>query len=148
MAEFITNKIKDFNAPQVEAELSGVSGFPTFTLSFRGFIAKDRFDRVTPFPEASRVLGRTEIEGTVTIDTALRGDIQVTTRNPLTGPQQTELDTILTAHSDLVDTARQGRDKQAETDQATLRTSFDAGIADSDLSITAKLTLRELGEDV
>lgn len=148
MADFNTNKLKDFNTTQMEVELNALIGFPTFTINFRGFQPLDRFSRVEPFPESSRVLGRSEIEGVVTIDSADTGDIRVTTRDPLTGVQQTQLDVALDAHVDTVDTPEQTRAKQAVVDQASLLSAFNAGIADTDLRLTAKLLLRELGEDV
>jgi len=148
VVDFDTNKTKDFNGPQMEVELNAVSGFPNFTISYRGFEPKDRQGGVTPFPESSRVLGRSVIEGVTTLDSADTGDIRVTTRDPLTGPQQADLDTALNAHVDTVKTPEQQREDQSVIDQASLLTSFNAGIADADLNLTAKLTLRELGEDI
>lgn len=148
MATLITNKLKDFNTSQMEVEIAALVGFPEFTAQFAGFEKLDRFARVTPFPEATRDIGRSEIEGVVTVDTAARGDVRIETRNPLTGVQQTQLDGALNAHVDTVDTPEQTRAKQAVIDQASLLSAFNAGIADTDLRLTAKLLLRELGEDV
>lgn len=89
-----------------------------------------------------------ESDGTVVEDTAARGDVRIETRNPLTAPQVTSVGAALDAHDPAVDDPGQADERQHLDDVASLRATFDAGIADATLALTTKLVLRGEGEDV
>jgi len=128
----------------METELLALTpALPAFSLLFSGFERAPE-SRVTPFAEATRVIGRSIIEGVTTIDTAARGDVRVDTRNALTASQQTRINTALDAHDETVDNTDQAAARQAAADIASLRTSVDAGIADPDTALTAKVLLDEV----
>jgi hypothetical protein len=144
MAIFTTNKIRDFNTATMETELLALTpALPAFSLSFAGF-ERAPDGRVTPFTEATRVIGRSIIEGVTTVDTAARGDTRIETRDPLTTAQETRINTALDAHDETVDNADQATSRQAAADIVSLRTAVDAGIADPDTALTAKVLLDEV----
>lgn len=144
MPIFTTNKIRDFNPPMMEAELLALTpALPSFDLLFAGF-ERAADGRVTPFAEATRVITTRTIEGVTTVDTAARGDTRVETRDPLTTAQETQINTALDAHDEAVDSASQATSRQAAADIVSLRTAVDAGIADADTQLTAKVLLDEV----
>lgn len=149
MATELFNRIKDFNTPSIRAEL-GALGLPVFTAKFSGFENVPRsLDRLRPFAEATRVVARRrQPDGTVIEDTAARGDIRIETRNPLTPLAVTAVGAALDAHDPAIDDPSQADRRQHLNDVATLRATFDAGIADATLALTTKLVLRDEGEDV
>lgn len=146
MPIFTTNKIRDFNSSTIQAELLALTpALPEFALSFAGFEQGPPFGRISPFPEATRDIGRSTIGGVTTIDTASRGDIRIDTRNALTATQQNRINAALDAHDETVDDARQVIERQRAADLVTLRAASDAGIVDADLALNTKLLLDELG---
>jgi hypothetical protein len=67
----------------------------------------------TPFPEASRVVGTSSSDGD---DVALRGELRFFSPSPLTAPQNTSLDSVLTTHNSATLTAEQVRQDQDTND--------------------------------
>ena len=147
MAVELFNKIKTFNHPVVEAEIAAITpAIQAYDIEWAGF-DNARYERVVPFAEATRDIAR-NTDGTV--DTAARGDIRFDTRDPLTAAQVTSINTVLDDHdgTSLSDDADQTKDRQKDADIAALRVLYDAGIADTTLELTVKLTLIEAGEDL
>ena len=147
MAIEVINRTTDFNRPVLEAEVAAISPtLPAFTLKWSGFESADGFDRLGPFPEATRVIAtRNGVD-----DVADRGDFRIDTRNALTAAQVASIETALDAHDPSIasDTPEQTKRRQNVADVAALRVLYDAGIADSTLELTTKLTLIEAGEDL
>lgn len=143
----LINRIKTFNRPTIKTELAALS-IQGFSMSFAGF-ENARLDRMTPFPESSRVIGRKrQSDGSVLEDSADTGELRVTTRDALTAGELTSLNTVLDDHDATVDDPSQDKRRQTDVDVAALRATFDAGIADPTDEIMVRLMLLEYGEDV
>jgi hypothetical protein len=76
--------------------------------------------RCTPFPESSRVVGRSSSSGD---DVAARGELRFLSPDALTAPQNTSLDSVLAAHNSATLTAEQQRQDQDDADMESLLAS-------------------------
>jgi hypothetical protein len=149
MAREILIKVKDFNQPSIREELLAISGLPAISTQFAGFEnVRGELNRIRPFPEATRVIARTERGGVITEDVAARGEVRFDSRNPLTAGEVSAIEAVLDSHDAAVDHSSQTKQRQQAADQAELRALFDAGIVDRTEELTVKLLLGELGEDV
>ena len=147
MANEVLSKIKDFNRPTIKEELEALA-FEEFKASFSGFEGAE-LDRLTPFPEATRVIVRRRLaDGSVQEDTAARGEVRIETKNALTPAELTSLNGVLDSHDATVDHSSQAKPRQTKVDIADLRTTFDAGIADPTVAKMVRLILIDHGEDV
>jgi hypothetical protein len=109
MATTVRVFVKDFNDDKLQEDLVSL---PIQGITWVGFIRSG--ERLhTPFPEASRVVGRSSADGD---DIALRGELRFISPEPLTAPQNTSLDAILAAHNSATLTAEQVRQNQDNTD--------------------------------
>ncbi len=117
MADVDKNVIKTINSSLLQVEIS--AALPMTGISWRGFIRSETNQRwMEPFPEASRRVGRSNgVE-----DFANRGDLRLRFDRDLTGPEDTQLDGILTAHDHTQLTQRQQRQEQDNTDTDILKT--------------------------
>jgi hypothetical protein len=97
--------IKDFNADKLQEELTSL---PIQGITWAGFIRSGE-RMYTPFPEDSRVIGTSSIDGD---DVALRGELRFFSPSSLTAPQNTSLDAVLQAHNSAIPTSEQTRQDQ------------------------------------
>jgi len=140
-------KVKNFNRPTIKTELEALA-IQGFSIAFSGFEGA-RLDRLTPFPESSRVITqRRQSDGSVLEDSADTGEVRITTRDALTAGELSSLNTALDDHDATIDDPSQDKRRQTEVDVAALRATFDAGIADATMSKMVRLTLVDHGEDV
>lgn len=149
MAREILVKTKEFNSPAIRDELGAISGLQLISVQWAGFESvRGDLNRIDPFPEATRVIARSERGGVVTEDVAESGEIRFDSRNPLTAGEVSSIEVVLDSHDSSVDHSSQTKQRQQIADQAELRALFDAGIVDRTEELTVKLLLGELGEDV
>jgi hypothetical protein len=113
MAVTVKISVKDFNSNKLQEELAAL---PLTGISWAGFIRLDD-RRHTPFPEASRVVGRSSSTGD---DVALRGELRFISSSSLTAPQNASLDSILSSHNSATLSAEQVREDQDESDMEAL----------------------------
>lgn len=145
MAVQTYNKLKTFNLPQLEIEVATLS-LPAHEPWHAGFERHATLpNRVEPFPEASRQVGKRRVKGEPTvIDTALKGEVRYTTRDPLTAQQIIDLEAKLDAHDHTVDTQEQQDIIEAAADLVSLRSKVAAGMTPPDRQLIAKLLLDEI----
>ncbi len=140
-------KLLTFNQALVETELAAITpALQTYTVQWSGFVSADRYGRIEPFAEDTRVIARrNDVE-----DVADKGEIRFDTRNDLTGDELTDINRVLDDHDsgESGDTPDQEKARQNTADIAELRTLYDAGIADRAAELTAKLVLLDNGEDL
>jgi hypothetical protein len=144
MTETKFTKVKDFNPELLKEEVNALSPpFPAREIWHAGFDPSTTSrDQVVPIAGATKQVGR---NGDV-IDTAVKGEIRVTTRNPLTAAQNAAIDGAFDAHVATGKSANQLEQERIQADLAALRARLPS-ITDPDLQLTASLTL-DLGADV
>jgi len=146
MAQEIINKDRTFNRPRVRNEIDALG--LTMQMRFSGFDSAP-FRRLVPFPEATRVISRRrQSDGSILEDVAAKGDIRFEKTPALTPAEITSINGVLDAHDDTIDNPKQARQRQQVADVAELRTIFDGGIPNRTIELTAKLILRDYGEDI
>ena len=137
MVVTVFNKIRTFNSELVDLS--------PHTAEYAGF-ENDRNGRVKPFTDATKIISRDRVAGTT--DVAARGDVRVSSRDPLTPAEVITVDQILDDHDDTIDSAGQAENTAASADIAALKVSHDAGIADATVALIAKVVLRNADVDV
>jgi len=140
MATVTKIAIKNFNPDRLREELAAAGAGALLTgIGWAGFTGAGRL--YTP-AGVTREIGRSVVNGVTVVDTAVNGELRFYTTRDLTGPEDTALTNVLTAHNSLLLSAEQVRQDQDEADLdailATERAAFIAALAAWDGQTTAQ----------
>lgn len=136
-------KLKDFNPQLLKEELDALTLPARSPDWFAGFDRAANPEHATPMSEASRQVGKRNVKGETPTppDFADKGEIRITTRNPLTAAEVTAVDDALDSHVASGRSTNQQKEDQITADVLELQVKFDLGITDPDMRLLSRLVL-------